>query len=147
MEGPEPIKLPETIGVTDQIINSNLIAIGDDLTNPGNITDMTAFSVIFSPGGELELHSVKIRNRNCVTTDGSEDMIFNTGNNVVNNQKGMFIQDDYPGLGLGAENSRNSFVIYDKPKFREMDAGQRFNYINSLPEVHINPYSGTLIGE
>ena len=58
---------------------------------------------------------------------------------------GMFVQDDYADYGLGAETSRNGFVIYDKKRFDELDAQERFKYLNSLEVIYINPYTGTMI--
>jgi len=57
----------------------------------------------------------------------------------------MFIQDDYAELGLGAESSRNRFVIYDKIRFDKLGPTERFNYLSSLELVYINPYTGTII--
>jgi hypothetical protein len=75
----------------------------------------------------------------------SMDAVFNSPVNIETRNVGMFIQDDYAELGLGAELSRSSFVIYDKAQFDKMDAAGRYNYLKSLEVVYINPYTGTII--
>ena len=65
--------------------------------------------------------------------------------NIATYEVGKFIQDDYAELGLGAESSRNSFVIYDKIRFDKLDAIGRFNYLSSLEPIYLNPYTGTII--
>ena len=171
VDGVAPIKLPETIGVMDRFERSDTIdarvndfqAIQEahlDDNNAGNmapvyggkdinifVNDTTAFSVIFSPGGNLALREVTISKKDNFYSSGSDDMVFNTRNNVVNKQIGMFVQDNYPGDGLGDEISRNSFVIYEKNKFNNMNDGQRHDYLMSLKPIQINPYSGSIIGE
>ncbi len=85
---------------------------------------------------------------------------------VMGNETGMFYQDDYfgaslsgsdtptypdvagpnPNLGLGQEQSRNKFVIYNRDKFRKLDPGQRYTqYLGNLPMVYINAYTGEII--
>ncbi|MDO8303863.1 MAG: hypothetical protein Q7T18_11535, partial [Sedimentisphaerales bacterium] len=87
----------------------------------------------------------------------STDEIFNTQNNVtaITNPVGIFIQDDYADIGLGAEMSRGSFVICEKEKFKNAynhgaawtdylgKTDSSGNYL--LPRIHINPYTGTMI--
>jgi hypothetical protein len=58
---------------------------------------------------------------------------------------GLFVQDDYADLGLGAEPSRNRFILYDKNHFDKLDAQERFNYLSRLALIYINPYTGTMI--
>jgi len=176
VEGLKPIKLPESLGVMDLIVRVNhgthwrdaedlrgqpLKAIYLDDANPGNsgpdgknryITDMSSFSIVFSPSGKLIIRGVRVRNRdgiyqpnNGVTGKISMDGIFNSAENITNYGVGIFVQDDYAELGLGAESSRNRFVIYDKILFDKLDAGKRFNYLSSLELIYINPYTGTII--
>jgi hypothetical protein len=116
------------------------------------ITDTSSFSIVFSPSGKLKMRDVRMRNRdgiyqpnNDLSGKFSMDGIFNSPDNITNYGVGMFIQDDYAELGLGAESSRNRFVIYDKIRFDKLDAGKRFNYLSSLELVYINPYMGTII--
>jgi hypothetical protein len=132
-----------------------------DDTNPRNfgpdrknkfITDTSSFSIVFSPSGKLIMRDVRVRNRDGVYQPNngasgkvSMDGVFNSPDNIKNYGVGMFIQDDYAELGLGAESSRNRFVIYDKIRFDELDARERFNYLSRLKLVYINPYTGTII--
>jgi hypothetical protein len=116
------------------------------------ITDTSSFSIVFSPSGKLIIRDVRVRNRdgiyqpdNGMTNKVSMDSIFNSPQNITTYEVGKFIQDDYAELGLGAESSRNSFVIYDKLRFNKLDAIGRFNYLSSLEPVYINPYTGTII--
>ena len=98
------------------------------------------------------MRDVRVRNRdgiyqpdNGIANKASMDSIFNSPQNITTNVVGKFIQDDYAELGLGAESSRNSFVIYDKIRFDKLNAIERFNYLSSLEPVFINPYTGTII--
>jgi len=132
-----------------------------DDTNPQNfgpdrknkyLTDTSSFSIVFSPSGKLIMRDVRVRNRdgiykpnNGLSGKISTDSIFNSPDNITNYRVGMFIQDDYAELGLGAESSRNRFVIYDKIQLDKLDARRRFDYLSSLELVYINPYTGTII--
>ncbi len=116
------------------------------------ITDTSTFSIIFSPTGKLIIHDVRVRNKdgiyqpdNTITTKRSEDDIFNSLENIKNLGVGMFVQDDYAQLGLGAEPSRNRIIIYDKIQFDKLDARGRFDYLSTLEPIYINPYTGTII--
>ena len=71
--------------------------------------------------------------------------MFSSPANIANFSLGKFVQDDYAELGLGAEPSRNRFVICDMTQFDESNAMGRFDYLNGLELVHINPYTGTII--
>jgi prepilin-type N-terminal cleavage/methylation domain-containing protein len=145
----------------EDILDEPLNAVYLDDTNPQNfgpdqknryITDASSFSIVFSPSGKLIMRDVRIRNRdgiyqpdNGVPNKVSMDSIFNSPQNITIHGVGKFIQDDYAELGLGAESSRNSFVIYDKVRFDKLDPIERFNYLSSLEPVYINPYTGTII--
>jgi len=116
------------------------------------VTDTCGFSIVFSRSGRLVIRDVRVRNRdgiyqpdNAVATKTSMDDVFNSERNIINYGVGLLVQDDYAELGLGAEPSRNSFVIYDKTRFNRGNALERFNYISSLEPVYINPYTGTII--
>lgn len=142
---------------TDEPLNATYL----NDTNPQNlgpdqknryITDTSTFSIIFSPSGKLVMRDVRVRNRdgiyqpnNGTTNKVSMDSIFNSPVNITTKGIGKFIQDDYAELGLGAESSRNGFVIYDKIRFNELDANERYKYLSSLESVYINPYTGTII--
>ena len=125
VEGLEPIKLPNGLGVMDLAIVSSrnvqnpvnpsgqvllddpgLIPADKDgwLNEPHELTDTTTFSIIFSPTGKLVIHGVRIRNRDGRTEatenpDFSSDDTFNTLTKIANpvHPVGMFIQDDYFG--------------------------------------------------
>jgi type II secretory pathway pseudopilin PulG len=132
-----------------------------DDTNPGNlgpdgqnnyIRDTSCFSIIFSPSGKLVTRSVRVRNKegiyqpdNGVSGKMSTDDVFNSPINITTYGVGKFVQDDYAELGLGAESSRNSIVIYNKNHFVKLNAQDRFDYLHSLTIIYINPYTGTMI--
>jgi len=116
------------------------------------ITDTSSFSIVFSPSGKQVMHDVRVRNRDGIYQPNngapdkvSMDSIFNSPDNITNYGVGMFIQDDYAELGLGAESSRNRFVIYDKIRFDKLAPSERFNYLSSLELIYINPYTGRII--
>jgi hypothetical protein len=116
------------------------------------LTDTSSFSIVFSPSGKLIMRDVRVRNRdgiyqpnNGLSGKVSTDGIFNSPDNITNYGVGMFVQDDYAELGLGAELGRNRFVIYDKTQFDKLNATGRFNYLSGLELVYINPYTGTII--
>ena len=47
----------------------------------------------------------------------------------------------------GQEPSRNSFVIYDKKKFKAVPVAKRWSlYLSSLPLEYVNPSTGELVG-
>ena len=169
VDGIQPIKLPDSIGVMDLRVRRNHGISSQDaqdtddepvqqsyLDNPVYLDDTTAFSVIFSPSGKMVIHEVRLRNRDGVyqpdnsnpnPNKHSMDDIFNSPSNITNYQIGMFVQDDYAQSGLGSEFSRSSFVIYDKHLFNQMNNSQRYNYLYGLKTVFINPYTGTIINE
>ena len=87
VEGVEPIKLPDSLGVMDLMVRINhnpgdypardtddeqlKVEYLDD-TNPLNlgpdgknkyITDTCSFSILFSPSGKMVIHNVRVRNR------------------------------------------------------------------------------------
>ncbi len=184
VEGLEPIKLPDSLGVMDLMVRINhdpgdhparetddeqlKVEYLDD-TNPVNlidygyrtvtgknkyiknkyVVDASTFSIVFSPSGKMVIHDVRVRNGDGdfqpLNLSESADDIFNSPENIIDNKTGMFIQDDYAELGLGQESSRNSFIIYDKTQFDELDGSGRFNYLSGLEFIYINPYTGTMI--
>ncbi len=164
VEGLEPIKLPESIGVMDMRYRPNLLSPSGDgfIDNDGEISnldilrDTTVFSIIFSPSGKLVIHNVRVRNRdgiympdNSVSTKVSLDDIFNSSVNIATFNTGMFVQDDYLSLGLWQEPSRRSFIIYDRREFkRAYEIGRAYSeyLIKLMPDaIYINPYTGTMI--
>jgi len=165
IKGVKPIKLPEKVGIVDLAYDPALLnPVGDgivdndiELNDVNVLTDTMTFSIIFSPVGKLVIHDVRVRNRDGIyqpdngTSDKvSMDDIFNSPVNINNHGVGTFIQDDYPGMGFGAELSRNSLVIiYEKDKFeqaRGMGSGWS-DYLSQTARdrIYINPYTGTMI--
>jgi prepilin-type N-terminal cleavage/methylation domain-containing protein len=158
VEGIEPIKLPDSVGVMDLRIRTNLTEadVPDDeqiddyskINDPEELRDTTTFSIIFSPSGKLVIHDVRVRNRNGerdTSPTKSYDDVFNK-RAEVNTGVGMFYQDDYADLGLGKEPSRNSFIVYDRTVFEKLNPNSRYDdYLKDLEVVYINPYTGTMI--
>ena len=140
----------------DHLDDTNPLNLGPDGKNI-HITDTSSFSIVFSTAGKLVVRTVRLRNRdgiyrpdNSVAAQLSTDDVFNSPQNIsaqntADRGIGRFVQDDYAELGLGAEPSRNRFVICDKTQFDELNAIERFNYLSSLEPVHINPYTGTIV--
>ncbi len=159
VEGIEPIKLPDSVGVMDLRcrINSDPSKPGDEPIDDGiseekKLRDTTTFSIIFSPTGKLIIQEVRVRNKDGYSdtnTGTSDDDIFNKKARV-DSGIGMFYQDDYTGLGLGQESSRNSFIIYDTLKLKQVDSGSRYTgYLKQLEssKIYINSYTGTIINK
>ena len=165
VKGVKPIKLPEKVGVVDLVYDPALLnpqgdgIINDDveINNDDVLRDTTTFSIMFSPSGKLVIHDVRVRNRdgiyqpdNGTSNKISLDDVFNSLENINNYGVGMFIQDDYPAMGLGAELSRNSFVIiYEKDKLEQArgmgTAWSGYLAQRTLDRIYINPYTGTMI--
>jgi hypothetical protein len=155
VEGLEPIKLPDSVGVMDtELIREKLRFIPSwepSSNDPIDLTDLTTFSIIFSPTGKLVIHNVRTRNR-----DGERDTSPTISFDDVFNKRaqvdtgiGMFYQDDYALLGFGQEPSRKSLVIYDRREFKQAyERGRAYSeYLSKLipEEIYINPYTGTMI--
>jgi prepilin-type N-terminal cleavage/methylation domain-containing protein len=164
VDGIQPIKLPDSIGVMDLEIRTNWVdpsmdGMGDLTINNNTLIDSSAeinatstFSIIFSPSGKIAIHAVTVRNRGgdyqpITPAQSKYDDIFNSPVNIINNNLGMFIQDDYADTGYGAEMSRNKFYIYDTKKFKQAyKSGVPYTgYLNQLKAVYVNPYMGTIV--
>lgn len=170
--GFEPVKLPGSARVADLKLRADMsnahdaesvpVSIADfhdtntDVLEAGGeefhvgLTDITAFSVVFSPSGKLITKSVRVRNREGVSDPGSEleskDEVFNGYDNIVDNGIGLLLQDDYAEIGLGAEKSCNGFVIYDNEQFEKMtDSQDKYEYLKSLSKIFVNPYTGQMV--
>ncbi len=184
----KPIKLPDNIGVMDlvrvqrdynpnngQTYITGETSIGSDamIASQSDLTDISTFSLLFSPAGKMIIHEVRVRNRdgfvhNRDNSAMSYDDVFNKKQQVdlkydgydrndIPPGAGMFYQDDYfdpdlnadGDLGLGPEPSRNSFVIYDRDKFRQAyydGSAQTDSLAQIAPDrIYINPYTGTII--
>jgi prepilin-type N-terminal cleavage/methylation domain-containing protein len=148
VEGIQPIKLSDSIGVMDLTLvqryyppNRYVATITESSINDNSLIDQmsevgdtTAFSIIFSPSGKLVVHEVQIRNRNGIPDTTGQ--VGNSSNDDIFNKKGevdeglaMFYQDDYCSawwspwvgfnVGLGPEFSRNKFYIYETKIFKQ----------------------------
>lgn len=143
VEGYEPIKLPDSVGVMEVVNGDN------EINQDGELIDKTSFSIVFSPSGKLVIHYFRMCNKDGRTSTTSKDDIFNTKSQV---QKGigMFVQDNDAVTGLQEEQSRNSFIIYDRTIFEKLNPNSRYtDYLQDLvtnnKEIYINPYTGTMI--
>jgi len=169
IEGYKPIKLPKNIGLIDKKVRTNngtsdvaartgsanerdiITNDLDDLIVERTMTDTSAFSIVFSPAGKLVIHDIRVRNkkgdyRSPDPNASGNDNVFNSYKNIKDNNTGQFVQDDYADLGLGGEQSRSKFYIYDRGIFEKMtDKTQRMNYLNELKFIYVNPYTGALI--
>jgi Tfp pilus assembly protein PilE len=163
VEGLEPVKLPDTIGVIDL----SEVTENADIDTDIELNDATTFSIIFSPAGKLVVHDVRTRNRDGIYRpegaaddpndgDTSLDDVFNSVENIIPasgsaaDRIGVFLQDDYPDWDLEREASRTGFAIYEHLKlrsaFRDKEAWSE--YLSLLPgeaRVYVSPYTGTLI--
>jgi len=158
IEGIEPIKLPENIGVMDLLLTSatnqtESIDRDSEITNDRDLLDTTTFSVVFSPAGKLVVRAVLARNRDGLTSgmaERSEDDIINTWGQVKEGYA-MFWQDNdtFNGQILREEQSRRSFIIYDRTVLRSLPVGEKYSrYLEDLAQremIYINPYTGTFI--
>jgi len=172
MEGHEPIKLPDTIGVMEPDRWKVSLVAFKELGAP---TDATTFSIVFAPSGRLVVHQVRVRNRDGVyrpsnapgSTKTSYDDIFNSIENSCRYKQGMFLQDDYskrnrrsssdpadpPEFELGQEESVTSFIMYDVATLRTLLAkgpGYVIRYFNFDPlksdkAVYVNSHTGDLL--
>ncbi len=157
LDGHEPIKLPDTIGVMDLTkVRSDV-----DLDELRELSDATTFSIVFSPAGKLLMRDVRVRNRQGyadtrTNTQVSRDDVFNK-KAQVDLGVGLLYQDDYFGdaasayanLGLGEETSCTSFILYDRQAFRRAyEKGRAWTECLrglSMDMVYVSPYTGDLI--
>jgi type II secretory pathway pseudopilin PulG len=162
VKGLKPIKLPANAGVMDLRVKTDYpptpstveeaIVADGYIDDPCEFNDTATFSIIFSPAGKLVIHEARIRNRHgriesTETVDYSNDDVFNTSAKA-DAGGALFYQDDYAGLGLGQEHSRNHFVIYDKRAFAAIDTNSKWtDYLSKLEVLYINPYTGEIINK
>ena len=162
VEGYKPIKLPSNIGVIDKTLRTprsatvidcsgsyteNSLTSFNTIATP-DIVDTTTFSIVFSPAGKLVLHEVRCRNKDGATNNSSKDNVFNTKSNVeAAAPTGMFVEDYQTDIfGLGVEKSRNKFYIYNRQELRKItNPTDRWDYIDKIGAVYINPYTGGII--
>ncbi|MCD4832011.1 MAG: prepilin-type N-terminal cleavage/methylation domain-containing protein [Anaerohalosphaeraceae bacterium] len=138
IEGKKPIKLPANIGIMDV----NNISSDADISANNDMTAETSFSIVFSPSGKLVMTTAQMRNKDGKTTNGSNDTIFNTRDNISSNPPvGMFVQDDSEEL------SRRELMIYSRKEFAKFyNSGTAYSsYLINLKTRRVNPYTGTII--
>jgi len=167
IEGLKPIKLPDGFYVVDPTVvtrtrnSQNRITLSDqsavdaddDLDTLPELRDVTTFSLIFSPAGRLITHEVRVWNRHGRTDSSSTtstDSVFNSQTEVAEGEsRAMFLQDDYPELGLGPESSRMSFIVCEKVGLVEAYTKKLLwtNYLQyrMAERVYVSPYTGNLI--
>lgn len=134
--GVKPIKLPDSVGVMDLMVNqydsndlSGAVAMDEvvDVTDPNvnvyldepsELLDVTTFSLIFSPQGHLVIRNVvRIRNKDGIADTPSNvnrdsvDTIFNKLSAVQLGQA-MFCQDDYyPGYRDPTDQTNENTIL------------------------------------
>jgi len=142
LPGAQPIRMPRSMEVMD-------LRLGDSDSTPSNFgdgssdfLDTTSFSIVFSPSGRLVVRDVRIAEAN------QYDDIFNTSTRVEENGEAMFHMDGQIG-GLQEEPSRQFLIIYNKSRFYNLPAGQRYDdYLRELDDnrrYYVNPHLGRLI--
>jgi Tfp pilus assembly protein FimT len=152
VNGTKPIKLPENIYVTDLTVSITANGTLNDVDNKNMpvFNDISTFSIVFSPQGNLVVHDVRVWNKTGDTDDSSGDDVFNTQTNIENS-RAMFYEDndndDYSALGLRQEPSRRQFYIYEQNKFRNaLGLNTAYSgYLSKLLPVYLNSYSGEIL--
>ena len=111
------------------------------------------------------MHEVRVRNRQGLYRPNNvpgapqiaSDDVFNSVDNICRYRQGRFLQDDYARrngadnveLGLGKEDSRTSFVIYELPTLRAAYGSRTpwSTYLGKLvpAALQVSPYAGGLI--
>ncbi len=141
VEGVEPVKLPDALGVMEVIDRDS------DIDDANELTDVATFSIVFSSSGRLVIHKVLVINRDGKRySDDSEDDIFNS-ESKAKDETAMFVQDKYFSInGFDEEPSKNSFIVYDRKIFEGTNENRRYSdYLEGLEVIYINPYTGTII--
>lgn len=141
VEGLEPIRLPDSVGVMDV----SEVAAEEDVAVGGPFENATTFSILFSPTGKLVRHISNVQRAN------DNDVLFN-GFRAVRDGDAMFFEDGFlpPPYQPNGEMSRASFVIYDNRRFVQAHRrGQAYSeYLGRLIDdetIYINSYMGTMI--
>jgi prepilin-type N-terminal cleavage/methylation domain-containing protein len=140
VEGIEPIKLPDSVGVMDLYTNGVPIADNDGIDEDNELIDTTTFSIVFSPAGKLVTHEVR------ASAQSYGDTVFND----LSSPDAMFREDSGDAaFPYWQEWSRNGFVIYDRKEFKQAYKN-RLGYSDYLVKlvpnrIYVSPYTGTLI--
>lgn len=159
VEGIKPVQLPDTMEVLDRNVRTNTTsAINSSaqsidayallITEVGRKEDLRAFSIVFSPKGQLIQTEVRVRNRDGVEDPGiteSNDDVFNSWQNIEAGY-GQFVQDDYASLGYGREYSRVGFAIVNKKEFDSWTDLAKCVYLTKNEyRYFVSVYGGELI--
>jgi type II secretory pathway pseudopilin PulG len=138
VEGLEPIRLPDSVGVMDV----SEVAAEEDVAVGGPFENATTFSILFSPTGKLVRHISNVRRAN------DYDVLFN-GFQSVRDGDAMFFEDGFWPWPYqpNDEMSRASFVIYDSRRFvQAYRQGRAYSgCLAELVPIYINSYTGTMI--
>ncbi len=149
VEGLNPIKLPDSVGVMDLKLGSQTdekVNTDGEINDPYKLVDVTTFSILFSPSGKLMLHTHKAQNGNNIGNI-INDSVFNTKSSIQN-KIGMFLEDqDQASIQPVDELSRSHFFIYDRAQFKQAyNRGRAWSdYLRKLEPIYINAYTGTMI--
>jgi prepilin-type N-terminal cleavage/methylation domain-containing protein len=174
--GVKPIKLPDTVGIMDLCVVADRVrsnpsssqhvridepasdrdeSIDDDF----ELSDVTTFSIVFSPSGNVVVYGLRVGNRNGIretvdhASQTSDDSVFNRRQEVESDQHpALFLQDDYfeandqPELGFGPEKSRTDLVIYDRELFQQAFANKQAwtGYLSDLKRFYVGRNTATL---
>ena len=116
--GVKPIKLPDTVGVMDLCVvtdrvrsnpsSSKHVRIGDldsgrdeSINDDYELSDVTTFSIVFSPSGNVVVYGLRVGNRNGIretvdhASQTSDDTVFNRRQEVERDQHpAIFLHDD-----------------------------------------------------
>jgi prepilin-type N-terminal cleavage/methylation domain-containing protein len=174
--GVKPIKLPDKVGIMDLCVVTDRVRsnpssskhvcideLGSDqdesIDESFELSDVTTFSIVFSPSGNVLVYGLRVGNRNGIreTVDHaaktSDDSVFNKRQEVESDQHpAMFLQDDYfeendqPELGFGPENSRTDLVIYDRELFQQAFVQGRAwtDYLADVKPLYVGRNTATL---
>jgi len=144
VDGIEPIRLPDSVGVMD-VSDISEVSGEENVAVNGPFENATTFSILFSPAGKLVRHTVNVQRADI------NDVVFN-GFRAVRDGDAMFFEDGFlpPPYQPNDEMSRASFVIYDSRRFEQLHQQGR-TYSGYLQEfirretIYINRYMGTMI--
>jgi len=166
VENRRPTPLPKNVWALDTRISARVatdppsVRADKPIEVPGNpaasdanldeafeLTDAMTFSVVFNKAGRLVVHDVRVRKRFWREYPEREDDLFNT-QEMVDQGRSRFIQDDYAALGLGQEPSRNCFYVVQRRAFEQVDAGRRWSGFLQFEAVrYVNPFSGEIVNQ
>lgn len=156
MVGHKPIPLPSQYYVTDLMTTPASGAPGDAMASDADVneTDMTTFTILFSPSGHVAIDRVRVRGVG--SKDGGEqqasiDRVFNTPEEIEAQELSapVFLMDDNR-TGRYEEFSRDRFYILERERLEKTKTqdnpweGYLKDEVATLP-IYVSPYSGQLI--